>query len=467
MTSIISPEELASLRQELAMLRTERSGSDAQKLLLEKLVSMARSPDREEVLKETLQEMLEICSRLSGAERGSLFLLDAEGVVTESILTQQGASEEARARLIGNVLDKGLAGWVNRHHQLGLIIDTMTDDRWLQFANQPYDVRSALAVPILRSGSLLGILTLLHSQPEQFDSDIANLMQVTADQLSLVLENARLYGDLEQSYDLLDTAKQEIECYSKALDDELEKGTQIQMDFLPYELPQLPNWEISACFYPARQVAGDFYDVFALPDHNLGLVIADVCDKGVGAALFMALFRSLIRVFANQLYLTDPATTLDAVRLTNDYVSEQHSNMNMFATLFLGILNTETGTLSYVNGGHEPLFVIDHTGIRATLKSTGPAVGMMPNMKFRVEQVTLFPGDILIGYTDGVPEAHDLGGKLFGNQRLLTLLQQPVESAAELMERVNADLILHMQTAHQFDDITMLAVRQRLPSETV
>jgi sigma-B regulation protein RsbU (phosphoserine phosphatase) len=457
----INDDELLSLRQELAKLKTEQSASEAQKLLLEKLVAMARSPAREEVLKETLQETLDICSRLSGAERGSLFLLDPHGVVTESILTQRDTSAEVRARLIGNVLDKGLAGWVNRHHKLGLITDTMTDDRWLQLPNQPYDVRSALAVPILRGEELLGILTLLHSTPGQFDSDTAHLMQVTADQLSLVLENARLYGELEQSYDSLDTAKQAIERYSKALDDELEKGKQIQKDFLPYEIPNLPNWEISACFYPARQVAGDFYDVFSLPGNNLGLVIADVCDKGVGAALFMALFRSLIRVFSEQLHKSDPTQTLDAVRLTNDYVSELHSNMNMFATLFFGVLNTETGELSYVNGGHEPLYVLDATGIRETLKSTGPAVGMMPSMKFKVQQIALLPGDILIGYTDGVPEAHDPSGKLFGNQRLMTLLQQPVTSAADLLEQVKADLFLHMHDSPQFDDITMLAVRQQ------
>jgi phosphoserine phosphatase RsbU/P len=454
-------DELFSLRQELARLKTEQSASAAQKLLLEKLVAMARSPAREEVLKETLQETLDICSRLSSAERGSLFLLDPQGVVTESILTQRDTSAEVRARLIGNVLDKGLAGWVNRHHKLGLITDTMTDDRWLQLPNQPYDVRSALAVPILRGEELLGILTLLHSTPGQFDTDTAHLMQVTADQLSLVLENARLYGELEQSYDSLDAAKQAIERYSKALDDELEKGKQIQKDFLPYEIPNLPNWEISACFYPARQVAGDFYDVFSLPGNNLGLVIADVCDKGVGAALFMALFRSLIRVFSEQLHKSDPTQTLEAVRLTNDYVAELHSNMNMFATLFFGVLNTETGELSYVNGGHEPLYVIDATGIRETLKSTGPAVGMMPNMKFKVQQVTLLPGDILIGYTDGVPEAHDPSRKLFGYQRLMTLLQQPVTSAADLLEHVKTDLFLHMQDSPQFDDITMLAVRQR------
>ena len=239
-------------------------------------------------------------------------------------------------------------------------------------------------------------------------------MQVTADQIALVLENAQLYEQLEESH-------KAIEEYSIALNYELEKGRQIQRDFLPNHIPQIPNWEIAACFYPARQVAGDFYDIFVLPGNNIGLVIADVCDKGVGAALFMALFRSLIRVFSGQtslsgmtivgkevaqgqIELVDPkiATDIDqinalkAVALTNNYIAQQHAEMSMFATLFFGVLNPETGWLTYINGGHDPLFILRDGLIQETLNPTGPAVGMMPNMKFKVRQIQLQPNDMLI-----------------------------------------------------------------------
>jgi sigma-B regulation protein RsbU (phosphoserine phosphatase) len=479
-------QELETLRQEVAALETAKAASDAQRELLEKLVAMARSPADEEVLKVTLQETLDVCSKLTGAEKGSLFLLDRDGIVTDSILTQREAAAETRARLIGNVLDKGLAGWVNRHREVGLISDTETDDRWLVLPNQPYIVRSALAVPILRGDDLLGILTLLHSSPEQFTPKTANLMQVTADQIALVLENAQLYGRLEDSYRSLDKAKQAIEEYSKALDYELEKGRQIQRDFLPNQIPQLPNWEIAACFYPARQVAGDFYDAFLLPGGNIGLVIADVCDKGVGAALFMALFRSLIRVFSGQTSLSgfsiigkdvneglenvvDPQVTTDldqinalkAVALTNNYIAEEHAEMSMFATLFFGVLDPDTGALSYINGGHEPLFVLRDGVVTQTLNPTGPAVGMMPNMKFKVQQVELLPGDTLIGYTDGVTEARAPDHALFTPKRLMALLEHPVESAAELMENLKSELFTYIDNAPQFDDITILAVHRR------
>lgn len=480
---ISNPNELAELQRQLAILKTEKAASEAQRELLEKVVAMARSPAQEQVLKVMLQETLDLSSKLTGAETGSLFLLDSHGAVTDSLLTQQSAAEEVRARLIGSVLDKGLAGWVNRHRQLGLIVDTEFDDRWITLPNQPYQVRSALAVPILRGQELLGILTLLHCKPGHFTPEIAQLMQVTADQIALVLENAQLYGNLEESYQSLDQAKQKIEAYSKALDAELQKGRQIQRDFLPNIIPDIPNWEIATCFYPARQVAGDFYDAFVLPNGCTGLVIADVCDKGVGAALFMALFRSLIRVFSGQAVLSgwsnatdgqDSLITLDdaqisadpeqinalkAVPLTNNYIASEHSEMSMFATLFFGVLDPKTRTLIYINGGHEPLFVVNQGVLKQRLAPTGPAVGMMPNMRFRVKQIQFEPEDILVGYTDGVTEAHAPNGKLYSLSRLQSHLEHPFRSAAELLKQIEADLFAYMQDAPQFDDITMLAVR--------
>ncbi|MEH1784033.1 GAF domain-containing SpoIIE family protein phosphatase [Nostoc sp.] len=464
-------EELKSLRREVAELKTEKAAFQAQKKLLEHSVAtIIRASPEEEMLKATLQDTLDVCSQLTGAQKGSLFLLDRQGAVTDSILTQRETVLAERDRLIGCVLAQGLAGWVYRQRQVGLIVDTETDDRWLQLPNQPYAVRSALAVPILRNEEVLGILTLLHQEPGHFSPEIAHLMQLTADQIAIVLENAQLYG--------------KIETYSKALNYELEKGRQIQRDFLPNEIPQLPNLEIATFFSPARQVAGDFYDVFMLPGDYLGLVIADVADKGVGAALFMALFRSLIRIFSGQISLgglsiianeaelsilleSEMATNLyqinplKAVALTNNYIAQQHAQMSMFATLFFGVLDPATGILTYINGGHETLFIVGDTGIKASLNSTGPAVGMMPNMKFKIQQVQLELGDILIGYTDGVTEARSPSGKFFTEKRLRSLLDQSTLLASALLEHIKTNLFAHISNAPQFDDITMLIVQRK------
>jgi HAMP domain-containing protein len=183
----------------------------------------------------------------------------------------------------------------------------------------------------------------------------------------------------------------------KVIEFELEKGQQIQREFLPSSIPNLPDWDIATCFYPASKVSGDFYDVFMLPDGCVGLVIADVCDKGVGSALYMALFRSLIRVFAEQAaYCSGPAIAaidqtcggihpgsgpehqqrmrLRAVPFTNNYIAQTHGEEGMFATLFFGVLNPATGKMCYINGGHEPLYVISSDGIKTNLRPTGPAL---------------------------------------------------------------------------------------------
>lgn len=262
----------------------------------------------------------------------------------------------------------------------------------------------------------------------------------------------------------------------------------IQLGFLPKELPQPEGWEIAARFHPAREVAGDFYDAFTVAQgRRVGFVIADVCDKGVGAALFMALFRSLYRAYSMQHYsmrwtdvLEDklsgsamrqrvaPSTGTSALKnamdLTNDYIAKNHADSNMFATTFFGMLDPQTGQLVYVNGGHNPPAIVStvdgQTTIKARLKPTGPAPGMFPNVDYKMGQVMLEPGDTLYCFTDGCTDAKDPGGHLFGEKRLMELVSEPSGSAAELVERVDDALHVHIAEAAPFDDITMIAVRR-------
>jgi phosphoserine phosphatase RsbU/P len=279
---------------------------------------------------------------------------------------------------------------------------------------------------------------------------------------------------------------QQVEAYSQVLNDELEKGRLMQINFLPNQLLQMPGWETAAFFKPARQVAGDFYDIFQLPGGSIGFVVADVCDKGVGAALFMALFRSLIRVFSGQTSLDglpltcgetlldetsqipdssslDPThvTALKAVKLTNNYIALNHGDLAMFATLFFGILDPDSGALSYINGGHEPLFIVGPGGgVKEHLSYTGPAVGIEPEIDFKIQQTHMKPGDILLGYTDGVTEAGASDGSFFTMQHLVSILEPPTPTATELLDRIACSLQEHVGGADQFDDITLLAIRK-------
>jgi sigma-B regulation protein RsbU (phosphoserine phosphatase) len=275
----------------------------------------------------------------------------------------------------------------------------------------------------------------------------------------------------------LERAKFKSEAYSKALDAEMEKGRKIQMEFLPDQIPRIPGWEIAICFHPAKQVSGDFYDAFLLPGNLIGLVIADVCDKGIGSALFMALFRSLIRVFSGQINLRGVSVSgtadsggdssgnpmyqaLHAVSLTNDYIAAEHGEEGMFATLFFGVLDPRNGKMTYVNAGHEPLIIVNQGGMREKLKPTGPVVGMSFETEYKVKQTLIEPGDILIGYTDGVTEALSPNKEFYTKRRFFSVLENPAPTASKLIEQVKIDLYNHMDDAPQFDDITMLAVHR-------
>ncbi|MCU0593119.1 MAG: SpoIIE family protein phosphatase [Desulfobacterales bacterium] len=456
-------DRTADLNAKIERLRMKKTALLAQSRLLQDFMSLAKSSAEEKMLAAILQRTIELSAELTKAETGSLFLLDPDGVARDCILTRGPRRAKDCLDLTGTVLKDGLAGWVMRNRRIGLIGDTEKDQRWINLPDQPYAVRSAMAVPIIRDDELLGILTLLHSQPGIFHQGTVDVMEVTAGQLGVALESAKLYSKLAE--------------YSRALNAELEKGKQIQKDFLPRELPHLSGWDIAACFHPARQVSGNFYDGFLLPNGWLAVVIGDVCDKGIGSALFMALIRSLLRVFTGKISLSGvsissggrPAsgevdseveTALGAVTSTNEYIAHEHGDQGMFATLCLGIINPQSGLLAYVNAGHLPLAIIGKNGVRSLLNTTGSSVGIDPVSSYRRAIARIEPGEVLVGYTDGVTEAMSPDEILYTKERFFSLLGKPASSALDLIERVKADLFSHIQHAPQSDDITMIAVHR-------
>ncbi len=267
---------------------------------------------------------------------------------------------------------------------------------------------------------------------------------------------------------------------------DLHIARQIQASFLPDELPQPSGWEIAVHFSPAREVAGDFYDAFPLvQNRRMGFVIADVCDKGVGAALFMALFRTLIRAFAQHHHALTWTSALafddaqpnqqalrhapsvgvtalqDAVEMTNSYIATTHAQANMYATLFMGVLDAANGHLAYVNAGHETPLVIGKQGVRERLVRSGPVIGLFADANFNIREVQIAPGETLVAFTDGVTEACDASGELFGRDRLTALLANSTGTAQEVLDGVVRALNAYTAGADQSDDITILVIRRK------
>ena len=242
---------------------------------------------------------------------------------------------------------------------------------------------------------------------------------------------------------------------------ELALAWQIQESFLPSELPSVAGWELSATLKPARETSGDFYDVLHLPNGRLGILIADVADKGIGAALYMALSRTLIRTYAFE-YDSQPEIVLSATnrRLLMDVKT------SMFVTVFYGILDLATGTLTYCNAGHNPpcLLRAQNGGAVQVLPKTGMALGVTEDVDWKQETVQLALGDVLLLYTDGITEAQNLREEFFGEKRLLEIMQANRGcSPQDTIDALIAEVLKFAGNAPQFDDITLMVVVRALP----
>ncbi len=324
------------------------------------------------------------------------------------------------------------------------------------------------------------IESLLSTLPDKV-KEISNALHMSvgpqADFEDIVeLANRKLLKDnisyQELTWQLQNSLKQRDE-YSAQLGDELEKGKQLQKDFLPHQLLGVKNCDISSYFHSALQLSGDFYDMFKLPGNYIGFAIGDVSGKGVGSALFMALTRSLLRVFSSSFttanFMGDlgnvndkflPKDALKAVPLINAYLSKEHVDEGMFVTLFFYVIDPLTGKIFFINGGHEPVFIVGKHGIKKSLTAVGPALGPIQGANYKIGTSQLETGDILFGYTDGVTEARSETKQLYTRARLEKILNKGHAGSAEnFLAMIKTDLLKFTKNAPQSDDITMLAVK--------
>lgn len=272
-----------------------------------------------------------------------------------------------------------------------------------------------------------------------------------------VILQARLKAGLEKKR-LRDIAQR----YLQSLERELEIGREIQADFLPAEIPQPPGWQIEAIFQAAREVAGDFYDVFWITESQLAFILGDVTDKGVGAALYMALIRTLLRagVLINdgQGYAAQERLC-KAVQLVNHYICTIHDS-KMYATLFFGTLDTSSGELNYVNAGHDPPYLMERGQIIDQLNPTGPAAGILDEAQFTMESRTLAPGACLVLYSDGIPDALNMDGEMLTQERWRGMLEGIEARGAAGVAVLRTQIFDFIGEAAQYDDISLLKLQR-------
>jgi serine phosphatase RsbU (regulator of sigma subunit)/putative methionine-R-sulfoxide reductase with GAF domain len=312
--------------------------------------------------------------------------------------------------------------------------------------NQPAELSNPnallFAVPIAVKDDLYGVMLIEEATGGlRFRSRRLEIINGIAQQAALAIQNDLLQGEM--------VARERLET-------EVQLARQIQQTFIPDSLPQIEGWEFAARWKTARQVGGDFYDVFDLPNNRIGLFIADVADKGMPAALFMALTRTLVR--AAVIESDSPA---EAMKRVNDLLFPD-TRQGMFVTAVYAVLDLDKSEFTYVNAGHNPPLWVKSDGTLERLTRTAVALGVLVNDPVEQRTIQLGKEDSLLLYTDGLTESFNNDGDFFGEARLTeAILANHCSSAGELMDVVEKSLLDFVQDVPPADDLTMLAVRRR------
>jgi serine phosphatase RsbU (regulator of sigma subunit) len=297
------------------------------------------------------------------------------------------------------------------------------------------------AIPIAVKNDLYGVILIEEAAGGlRFRSRRLEIITGIAQQAALAIQNDLLQKEM---------------VFRERLETEVQLARQIQQTFIPEQLPRFPNWELAARWKTARQVGGDFYDVFELPDKKLGLFIADVADKGIPAALFMALTRTLVRAA-----VIESDTPADAMRRVNDLLIPD-TRQGMFVTAVYAVLDMEANELTYVNAGHNPPLWVKGTGEVERLTRTAIALGVVTGEPVEQRTIKFENSDNLFLYTDGLTESFNIDGVFYGEERLLEAITScDCYSAHDLLDVVDGSLLNFVQDMPPADDMTMLVLRR-------
>ncbi|CAN5513905.1 hypothetical protein BH20ACT18_BH20ACT18_13500 [soil metagenome] len=303
-----------------------------------------------------------------------------------------------------------------------------------------------LVVPLVSQGELIGLLNLGPRLSEQdYSGDDRKLLDNLAAQAAPALRVGQL------------VRQQEAEVRSRErIDQELKVAQLIQQNFLPKELPDLAGWEVAAYYRPAREVGGDFYDFIELPGDRLAIVIGDVTDKGVPAAMVMAATRSVLRAASQR--LTSPGEVLERV---NDLLCPDMPE-KMFVTCFYAVLERSSGHLSFANAGHDVPYLGTGDREAGELRARGMPLGLMPGMRYEEKEMTVAPGQTALLYSDGLAEAHDPERQMFGFPRVKELVGRG-HSGHDLIDVLLSELDRFTGAGwEQEDDITLVTLSRSL-----
>jgi sigma-B regulation protein RsbU (phosphoserine phosphatase) len=384
-----------------------------------------------------LENLFDLILNLSvdavGASRGVLMILENEEL---QVRATRGAGFRISSGVRDLVLKEGRS----------LLVQDASKDRAFAAREsiRQQQIRSILAVPLQTDERVIGLVYL--DSPflvHEFRNEDLSLLTVMANIAAIRIEHARL-AQIEQA--------------EKLRAREMEHAALIQRSILPVNFPAFPDrteFELHAAMVSAAEVGGDLFDFFLLDNDHLGFVIGDVSGKGVPAALFMAVSRTLLRATAQ--HRKSPGECFAQVNAT----LLERNVASMFVTLFYGVLDLRSGQLEFANGGHNPAYVVAGSGkLRMLTAKSGPMLGLFAGQRYRTFTDRIEPGESVVLYTDGVTEARNKNGEFFGDERLQTFIaDQGAKAAEKLIQGLHGTVQNFSAGTQQHDDFTVLALR--------
>lgn len=425
------------------MLRERRIGEQATLLqFTNQLLGQPQPGDLMDYLVKEIRRLLDVdaCALvMPGDEPGTLAFAASDGWRNDPA-TQGRSMVDSEFNIVSQTLLSQIpftAEDVEDH------VAPLYELEWLQDEG----FRGYTILPLIVEGRSIGGLMITSRRPRLLDEDEMRLLQLMANQAALAVESARLH-------------QEEVE--RQRLAEEMALGRQIQLSMLPKTRPALPGWDFASFYAPARVVGGDFYDFFELPGQpmRLGMVIADVADKGVGAALFMVLSRTVIRTVA----LSGRGAAAALMRANQIILNDSRSDL--FLTAVYGILEPDRGRLLFANAGHNrPLWYQAARGNVRELRAEGIILGAFENVQIEDRRFSVAPGDALLFYTDGITEAMDADGNFFGQTRLVDVFRTHAAGSAQEVTTAIVEAIDEFAgDTEPSDDVTFFVVKRLAPT---
>jgi len=394
------------------------------------------SLDLDEVLDLVIDEVIAAI----GAERGFIALREPDG---ELVFCSARGIDQTAIDHPEFQISRGVVEEVARHGDAVLTSDAQQDDRFsARRSVTDLGLRSIICTPVKLKEKHLGVIYVDNRlQAGIFTDQDLDLLSAIASSAAIAIENARLY---------------EVSIEKGRMERELQMAYRVQSSLIPESTPQIPGWEFAAFWQPARVVAGDFYDFIQVEDSKLGIVIADVTDKGMSAALFMALTRSIVRACLDQ--LSSPS---EAITRANRLICTD-STINMPVTLFYCLLDPSQGEIIYVNGGHNPpLHYQSKADHFIELTITGMFLGFECDVIYEQRSQKINSGDFIVFYTDGVTDAINKDQAMFGKERFLSVIKEKrYSSALDILAAVTQSIQEFSGSIAPYDDITLLIAKR-------